>query len=108
MQRAAVFSGGNFGIRFFGPNFKTGSYFFKRPRYISVRANEDTFFVRTSSASSRALANANSSRFFGALGRAGFAGMEIRIGFRSVSNFIPGSTGSKISAGSTELGMCSL
>jgi transposase len=31
-----------------------------------------------------------------------------RMGFFSVSNFIPGSTGSKTSAGPTEFGMCSL
>src|SRR6266581_6680420 len=89
-------------------NFSAGSYFLNRPRYISVRASDETFFARTSSPNSRALANAKSSRFFGALAAAAFAALDIRMGFRSVSNLIPGRTGSKIGAGSTELGICSL
>ena len=39
---------------------------------------------------------------------AALGALDMRIGLRSVSNFIPGSAGSKISAGSTEFGMCSL
>src|SRR5712672_800816 len=34
-------------------NFSAGSYFFNRPRYISVSASDETFFVRTSSPNSR-------------------------------------------------------
>src|SRR6266567_205346 len=89
-------------------NFSAGSYFFSRSRYISVSATEETFLVRTSSPKWRALANAKSSRFFGAPGAPILGALEMRAGFRSVSNFIPGNTGLKISAGSTELGMCSL
>ncbi len=89
-------------------NFKTGSYLFKRPKYISVSAKDETLFIRTSSANCRALANAKSSRLLGAFAGAVFPALEIRKGFRSVSNCIPGSAGSKINAGSTELGMCSL
>src|SRR6266567_2498303 len=89
-------------------NFSVGSYFFSRSRYISVNATEETFLVRTSSPKWRALANAKSSRFFGTPDAAILGALEMRAGFRSVSNFIPGNTGSKISAGSTELGMCSL
>jgi hypothetical protein len=69
-------------------------------------ANDDTFCVRTSSASSRTLANAISSRFFGALLIPADTA-DIRIGFRWLSHFIPGNNGSKSSAGSTEFGMCS-
>src|SRR6266568_5177395 len=89
-------------------NFSAGSYFFSRSRYISVSATEETFLVRTSSPNWRALANAKSSRFFGAPDAPILGALEMRTGFRSVSNFIPGNTGSKNSAGSTELGMCSL
>src|SRR5437899_4880933 len=48
-------------------NFSVGSCFFNRCKYISVSATDETFLVRTSSASSLALATAKSSRFFGAL-----------------------------------------
>src|SRR5712691_10815290 len=89
-------------------NFNAGSYFFSRSKYISVSATEETFFVRTSSPNWRALANANSSRFFGTLVDQIFGAADIFIGHFSVSNFVEDVTGSKISAGSTEFRMCSL
>src|SRR5260370_4062894 len=89
-------------------NFSVWSYFFSRPRHISVSASDETFFIRTSSPNSRTLANAKSSRFFGTPEATAPGALDMRIGLRSVSNFMPGSTGSKISAGSTAFGMCSL
>src|SRR5216683_4198529 len=66
------------------------------------------FPAATSRSASMACARAKSSRFFGTPDGPILGALEMRTGFRSVSNFIPGNTGSKISAGSTELGMCSL
>src|SRR6266851_400528 len=69
-------------------NFNVGSYFFKRPRYISVSASDDTFFVRTSSASSRTLTNASSSMFLGTWLDQLFEAADIFSGHLSVSYFV--------------------
>src|SRR6266404_2148909 len=85
-------------------NFSSGSYRLSLPKYISVSALDETFFVRTNSASSRTLANANSSTFFGL---ETFGILDNRAALRSVSYFAAFTTGSNSSAGSTEFGMCS-
>src|SRR5882757_1797478 len=85
-------------------NFSSGSYRLSLPKYISVSALDETFFVRTNSASSRTLANANSSTF---LGLETFGVADNRAALRSISYFAAFTTGSNSSAGSTEFGMCS-
>src|SRR5882762_5694509 len=89
-------------------NLKVASYFFSRAKYICVNASDEIFFVRIHSASCRTLRNASSSRLLGTALDQPFAAADIRIGRFSVSNFVEDVTGSKISAGATEFGMCSL
>ena len=76
VQRAAIFSCGDVGVGFAGlregavfgdgdDEVQRGSYLRRRAIYICVRSSDETFLVRTRSASSGMVAKARSSRFFG-------------------------------------------